>query len=182
MIEEEFEIYKNKMYIEYAKVLAENLLLPYQEALARAQEQIDTICKEDEKKGKNYAFNIINETGEYVGRLWIFVNNNRKKAFIYDIRIFQKYRKRGYAKHTLLELEKDLKRKNIKIIELNVFGNNKVALDLYKKIGFKEKYVNLIKGYDKQKIITLPRYLIFLQKLFINSGYKIVAVEMKKKI
>ncbi|PNR97184.1 hypothetical protein X924_00170 [Petrotoga sp. 9PWA.NaAc.5.4] len=182
MIEEEFEIYKNKMYIEYAKVLAENLLLPYQEALARAQEQIDTICDEDEKKGKNYAFNIINETGEYVGRLWIFINKNKKHTFIYDIRIFPKYQAQGYAKRTLSELENLIKEKNMKSIILNVFGNNKVALELYKKLGFKEKYVSLIKSYQKPRIITLPRYLIFLQKLFINSGYKIVAIEMKKKI
>ncbi|MGB4714554.1 MAG: hypothetical protein WBH38_03275, partial [Defluviitoga tunisiensis] len=86
MIKEEFEIYKNKMYDEYAKVLSENLLLPYHESLARAESQIDAICGDDEKNGKNYAYNIINEGDEQVGRMWVFVNNDRKKAFVYDIR------------------------------------------------------------------------------------------------
>lgn len=90
MIKEEFEIYKNKMYDEYAKVLAENLLLPYHEALARAETQIDNICGDDEKNvGKNHAYNIINDENEHVGRMWVFINNDRKKPLFMILEFFQ---------------------------------------------------------------------------------------------
>lgn len=182
MIKEEFEIYKNKMYDEYAKVLSEHLLLPYHESLARAEAQIDNICGEDEKKGKNYAYNIINEENEQVGKIWVFVNNDLKKAFIYDIRIFPKYLRKGYATKAINELEQKLKEDKIKNIGLNVFASNKAAYNLYKKLGFTETYVILVKGYDNQKFITLPRFLKFLQSFFERLNYRAVAVEMKKKI
>jgi ribosomal protein S18 acetylase RimI-like enzyme len=182
MIKEEFEIYKNKMYDEYAKVLSENLLLPYHESLARAESQIDAICGDDEKNGKNYAYNIINEGDEQVGRMWVFVNNDRKKAFVYDIRIFPKYLRKGYATMAIKELEKKLKNDKVKKIGLNVFSSNKAAYNLYKKLGFTETYVILVKGYDNQKFITLPRFLKFLQSFFERLNYRAVAVEMKKKI
>ena len=182
MIKEEFEIYKNKMYDEYAKVLSENLLLPYHESLARAESQIDAICGDDEKNGKNYAYNIINEEDEQVGRMWVFVNNDRKKAFVYDIRIFPKYLRKGYATMAIKELEKKLKNDKVKKIGLNVFSSNKAAYNLYKKLGFTETYIILIKGYDNQKFITLPRYLKFLQGFFESLNYRVVAVEMRKKI
>jgi ribosomal protein S18 acetylase RimI-like enzyme len=182
MIKEEFEIYKNKMYDEYAKVLSENLLLPYHESLARAESQIDAICGDDEKNGKNYAYNIINEGDEQVGRMWVFVNNDRKKAFVYDIRIFPKYLRKGYATMAIKELEKKLKNDKVKKIGLNVFSSNKAAYNLYKKLGFTETYVILVKGYDNQKFITLPRFLKFLQGFFERLNYRAVAVEMKKKI
>jgi ribosomal protein S18 acetylase RimI-like enzyme len=182
MIKEEFEIYKNKMYDEYAKVLSENLLLPYHESLARAESQIDAICGDDEKNGKNYAYNIINEGDEQVGRMWVFVNNDRKKAFVYDIRIFPKYLRKGYATMAIKELEKKLKNDKVKKIGLNVFSSNKAAYNLYKKLGFTETYVILVKGCDNQKFITLPRFLKFLQSFFERLNYRAVAVEMKKKI
>jgi len=182
MSKEEFEIYKKKMYEEYAKVLAENLLIPYEEALARAEDQIDTIWNEDVKKGKNYGYNVINGNNEHVGRIWVFVNHSSKKAFIYDIRIFPKYQKKGFAKGALKELEETLKKEKVKFIELNVFGNNKVAYNLYKNLGFDETHINLMKGFQKQRVVTLPKYLKFLESFFLRSGYRIVAIEMRKKL
>ncbi|HOB16045.1 MAG TPA: GNAT family N-acetyltransferase [Defluviitoga sp.] len=183
MIKEEFEIYKNKMYDEYAKVLAENLLLPYHEALARAETQIDNICGDDEKNvGKNHAYNIINDENEHVGRMWVFINNDRKKAFIYDIRIFPKYLRKGYAMGAIKELEKKLKNDKVKNIGLNVFASNKAAYNLYRKAGFIETYIILVKGFDNQRVVTLPKYLKILQGCFERLNYRVVAIEMKKKI
>jgi ribosomal protein S18 acetylase RimI-like enzyme len=183
MSKEEFEIYKRKMYEEYAKVLAENLLIPYEEALARAEDQIDTIWNEDIKKGKNYGYNVITGNNEHVGRIWVFVNYSYKKAFIYDIRIFPKYQKKGFAKSAIKELEETLKKENVKSLELNVFGNNKVAYNLYKNLGFHETHINLMKGFEKQRVVTLPKFLKFLlETLFLKSGYRIVAIEMRKNL
>jgi len=182
MGKEEFEIYKNKMYDEYAKVLAENLLIPYEEALARSEDQIDTIWNEDVKKGRNYGYNILSDNQELVGRIWVFVNHDSKKAFIYDIRIFPKYQKMGFAKGSIKELEEILKREKVKFLELNVFGNNKVAYNLYKNLGFEETQINMMKGFEKQRVITLPKFLKFLESLFLKSGYRIVAIEMRRRL
>jgi GNAT superfamily N-acetyltransferase len=115
-------------------------------------------------------------------RIWVFVNYSSKKAFIYDIRIFPQYQKKGLAKSAIKELEETLKKENVKSLELNVFGNNKVAYNLYKNLGFTETYINLMKGFQKQKVVTLPKFLKFLENLFLKSGYRIVAIEMRKKI
>jgi ribosomal protein S18 acetylase RimI-like enzyme len=182
MNKEEFGMYKEKMYEEYAKVLAENLLIPYEEALARAEDQIDSIYNEDIEKGKNYGYNVINGNNENVGRIWVFVDYSSKKAFLYDIRIFRQYQKKGFAKSALKELEDILKKENVKSLELNVFGNNKVAYNLYKNLGFTETYINLMKGFQKQRVVTLPKFLKFLESFFLKSGYRIVAIEMRKKL
>ena len=70
----------------------------------------------------------------------------------------------------------------MKNIGLNVFASNKAAYNLYRKAGFTETYIILVKGYDNQKFITLPRYLKFLQGCFERLNYRVVAIEMKKKI
>lgn len=181
MLKEEFELYKNNLYEEYAKVLAENLLIPFHDALERSENQIEEILKEESSNKKNQGYNItVNDN--FAGRMWVFVDYKRKNAFIYDIRIFSKYQNKGYAKNAIIELEDKLKQENIKTLGLNVFGNNKVAYNLYKSLGFQEKYISLMKGFQKQKFITLPKYLKFLQTLLQKLGYQVVAIEMKKKL
>lgn len=82
------------MYEEYAKVLAENLLIPYEEALARAEDQIDTIWNEDIKKGKNCGYNVITGNNEHVGRIWVFVNYSSKKLLYTILGFFHSIKKR----------------------------------------------------------------------------------------
>ncbi|HBT50823.1 MAG TPA: hypothetical protein DEA49_01725 [Petrotoga sp.] len=121
----------------------------------------------------------ITTTSEEFGFLSIKV---LKKRLYTILGFFLSIKKKGFAKGALKKLEETLKKEKVKFIELNVFGNNKVAYNLYKNLGFGETHINLMKGFQKQRVITLPKYLKFLESFFLKSGYRIVAIEMRKKL
>lgn len=62
-----------------------------------------------------------------------------KTAYLYGVSTNIKYRKQGYATKLLKYIIDDLKKENIKNIELTVGEENKEAIKLYKKLGFYNK-------------------------------------------
>ncbi len=72
----------------------------------------------------------------------VFIN---KEVFIEAIFILEKYRNKGIGKLLMKELEKWCYAKNIKYIDIDVMKNNKEALSLYGKIGYKEVKIGLRK-------------------------------------
>ena len=57
-------------------------------------------------------------------------------AFIDALYVLDKYRNRGIAKKLIDEFDNYCKENAIKIVEIDVFKNNAVALNLYKKLGY----------------------------------------------
>ncbi len=76
--------------------------------------------------------------GKDVGYLWVAENTNFKTAYIYQISLFEKYRRQGFARAALHKLSVDCKAKGIVSINLNVFAYNGGARALYQELGFKD--------------------------------------------
>jgi ribosomal protein S18 acetylase RimI-like enzyme len=75
-----------------------------------------------------------------IGRLWIGLVHPRgvpNCAFLYDIEIDQEYRGMGYGRALLGAGETVAKTNGAKQIELNVFGSNATAIQLYSSAGFR---------------------------------------------
>nr|WP_307775696.1 GNAT family N-acetyltransferase [uncultured Cetobacterium sp.] len=58
-------------------------------------------------------------------------------VFLYGFSTVEKHRNKGYAKYLLKETEKRLKEINIESIYLTVDPNNEIAVNMYKKLGYK---------------------------------------------
>ncbi len=71
-----------------------------------------------------------------VGYIW-FEIRQKKDAYIWDFLIFKEFRGKGYGKESLKSLEQYCKKYDVPKISLNVFGNNEIAIELYKKIGYR---------------------------------------------
>ena len=77
----------------------------------------------------------------------------------------QDFRSDGIGRHLLEKILEQTKKMKIKIVTIVVFGDNEIAITLYKKIGFKE-YGRLPQGLYRQnhfsdtvemyKVLTTP--------------------------
>ena len=76
----------------------------------------------------------------------------------FGICVLQDFTGIGLGKRMMIDVEKESKRMNIRIIELSVYGKNKIAQNLYKKLGFKiigkiPKAVKIRNGFDDNIIM-----------------------------
>ena len=90
---------------------------------------------------------MLNEAGERVGYAWWApaVRPFGRVAFIYDIAVFPEHRRKGYAGAALAEIETWARDKGLVGVQLHVHGPNTSARELYRKAGFVETDVTMIK-------------------------------------
>ena len=106
------------------------------EAISKATEEYEKLLPDGEKTANNKLFTIRDEDQE-VGMIWLAQRSN-DMGFIYDINIWEHNQGRGYGKKALREIESVAKELGLKNIRLHVFGHNKVARNLYEKLGYIE--------------------------------------------
>lgn len=87
---------------------------------------------------------ILEKDNKAIGSATVQLKKELSLAYIYDIAILKEYRGQGLGSYLLQSCIKGLKEKNIDIASLSVTGDNERALELYKKIGFKEVDIDLI--------------------------------------
>ncbi|MCI4367580.1 MAG: GNAT family N-acetyltransferase [Thermoplasmata archaeon] len=75
-------------------------------------------------------------SGERVGHLWLFLDSEEHRAFVYDIEIRPEFRRRGYAEAALADAEAFGRSHGATKLALHVFGHNTGAIALYEKLGF----------------------------------------------
>jgi len=94
-------------------------------------------------------------------------------GFLYDVEVFEPYRGKGYANDIMKYILK-----NYKVNELTVEPTNDIAINLYKKFGFKEskKFKENGKNMIDMKIhesVYIPLPTKLLTESFNNEGYSI---------
>ena len=75
-------------------------------------------------------------TGARVGHLWLFLDPESPRSYVYDIEIYPEHRRRGYAEAALAAAEEFGRAGRAARLELHVFGHNTGAIALYDKLGF----------------------------------------------
>ena len=86
------------------------------------------------------------EKGEVVGTIWYEVRERVvKEVYLWDIFINENRRRQGYGKESMTELVKMATKEGAKRIQLNVFGFNAAAKNLYFKMGFQDKAITMMK-------------------------------------
>ncbi|MCZ4279868.1 GNAT family N-acetyltransferase [Kiloniella laminariae] len=86
----------------------------------------------------NHIFQVLNGQDQVVGSVWFAVQEDYglRRAFIYDIVIVERERRKGYGRATMAALEGEVRKLGIKTLGLHVFAFNKAAEQLYRWLGY----------------------------------------------
>ena len=111
-----------------------------------AEAEVNRFLPQGMKTPGHYFFNVV-ENDENVGKVWIGVRtrSGTLEAFLWDIVIDEKHRGKGYGKGAMILVEDFARKKGAKKISLNVFAYNDVARNLYRKTGYRESAITMIK-------------------------------------
>jgi ribosomal protein S18 acetylase RimI-like enzyme len=118
----------------YAEEHVRNGNWPAEGALERSKKEFDALLPDGIHSKDQYLWSLIDEDSSKIGVLWVQVKD--QKAFIYDFVIDETFRGKGYGKQALMAMDEKLKAMNVESVGLHVFGDNIIAQELYKKMGY----------------------------------------------
>ncbi len=113
-----------------------------------AQKTFDTLLPEGLSSPNQYLYMIEREEdGNRVGRLWwgIQETGGSRFAALNDVQILKKYRRQGYGSEALKAMEKMVRKEGLETILLHVFGHNEAARVMYRKMGYVERNITMMK-------------------------------------
>jgi RimJ/RimL family protein N-acetyltransferase len=114
----------------------------------RSRNELKSLLPQGRSTKNNYFYSIADGTRP-VGIIWYAVDSPEFPSdtlFIYDIRIDELERGKGYGKAALLLLEDKARELGKRRIALHVFAHNQRALRLYEDIGYTP--TNIVMGKD----------------------------------
>ena len=118
-----------------------------EEGLAEARKETQRLLPTGLQTPGHSLFTILADAPEKkVGALWLAIEP--RGAFVYDLIVFEPFRRRGYAGEAMHLLEQVARYKGAKSILLHVFGDNQVARALYGKLGYRETNVMMAKSLE----------------------------------
>lgn len=146
MQQQDFEPYLEQIIPEYAKDHVRNGNWPAEGAVERSRKEILGLVPDGLQTKNQHLFSIVEATdGQKLGMFWVHVDHQR--AFIYDFKIDETLRGKGYGKQAMLALDEKLKSMDVESVGLHVFGDNLIAQELYKKVGYQ------ITGIQMRKVL-----------------------------
>ena len=114
------------------------------EGLAEARKETQELLPGGQSTPGHFFFTITSDSPqEKVGAVWLALEP--EGAFVYDIIVFERFRRRGYAEAAMRLLEGVAREKGAQKIALHVFGDNEGARRLYQKLGYSETNVRMAK-------------------------------------
>jgi ribosomal protein S18 acetylase RimI-like enzyme len=145
MTEGEYDAYMVKSVEDYAAERAQAEDTPLEQERQTASAQIAGILAQGYRTPDHRFWRIAAADGATVGSLWVHIEADKRRAFIYDIVIDEAQRGKGYGEATMRALEEELRPTDVTHIGLNVFGHNRVARALYDKMGYRVAATYMLK-------------------------------------
>jgi ribosomal protein S18 acetylase RimI-like enzyme len=121
-----------------------------EDAMDRSERAFAELLPEGRRTPGHEIRSMVNDAGQAVGYAW-FVAEDRpfgRVAFIYDIAVDPEHRRKGYAQAALGEIEAWARDHDCVGVQLHVFGGNTGARELYRRAGYVETDVTMIKRVD----------------------------------
>jgi GNAT superfamily N-acetyltransferase len=146
MREDEFPAYRASQQAGYAEDIERNGGMPRELAQQKAERDTATLYTHGLATPGLSVFVLEDEeAGEPIGNLALGERdvNGRKVMFVYDVVVDERHRGRGLGREAMLFAEEESRRRGIERIELNVFGGNDVARNLYRSLGYDELAVSM---------------------------------------
>lgn len=146
MTEEEFSGFIEVSLENYVRALARNFKRPIDEVRDESGEQVKGLLKDGLNTKGHFLFDAVDkESDDTVGNIWVSVDEEKERAFLYDILVHERFRGRGYGRKSLELLEETLRGMGVSSIGLHVFADNRVAISPYEKLGYETASFNMHK-------------------------------------
>src|SRR5208283_4299520 len=149
MPQEVYESWKTASIAGYAEESVTSGRWTGEDAHLKSQQEFSKLLPYGLSTPDNYIYSLVeDQTSEPVGMIWFALvreDAGRGHAFLYDFRINEECRRRGYGTQAMLQLDGRVRAMGMKAISLHVFAHNKAARDLYGKVGYKETNVFMSK-------------------------------------
>lgn len=119
----------------------------------RAEQAFKQLLPKGMDTPNQYFYCIYDEARQnHLGYIWFGTREGGTTPFValYDIVIFEAFRGQGYGRQTMQELEVQTRALGLNKIALHVFGHNHTARSLYKKAGYVETDVTMVKVLEEE--------------------------------
>jgi len=144
----EFDVFLEHGIQEYAKDRVRAGFWTETESLARSRKEHRALLPDGIKSRYHHFYTIQDsDTGTAVGVLWFKtdLDSSRGSGYIFDLEIHEPFRRRGYARQAMLELENVARGMGLRQLGLHAFAFNEEARLLYEGLGYSVASVNMLK-------------------------------------
>lgn len=150
MDEAAFDAWREASTRDYAedKVASGNWLAS--DALERSRQAFAELLPQGRATPGHEIRSMVDDAGARVGYAW-WVPEDRpfgRVAFIYDIAVDPDHRRKGHALAALTAIAEWAREHGLVGVQLHVFGDNTGARELYRRAGFVETDVTMLKRVD----------------------------------
>jgi ribosomal protein S18 acetylase RimI-like enzyme len=136
MTQAEYAQLRSWMDDDYAQEVAKAMGISVEDGRAATQKQLGELLPVGLESEGHHFWKIVAEDGGAVGDFWVLVEPAKERAFIYFVGVDEAYRGKGYGRAAMEALEPIVKPMGASRIDLNVFGENATAINLYQSLGY----------------------------------------------
>ncbi|MEU0532036.1 GNAT family N-acetyltransferase [Amycolatopsis tolypomycina] len=150
MTSEEYVAYHGDAVLAYAEAHVSAKSWPADGARQRAVDEYAALLPEGVATPGHHLYTA--RTGDQeIGMIWFAerAHGAGRIAYLYDIRVDADLRGRGHGEALMRAMEHEVRAAGLEAVRLQVFGNNAVARSLYRKLGYAETNVVMIKDLDR---------------------------------
>ena len=151
MPRERFPAYRDNLVREYARDKVRAGVWSPEEAPSKAAADMEGLLPDGTDSEGHYLYFLRDPaTDDEVGVVWIAVLDAGpgRSVWIYDIEVYEGFRRRGYATEALQAVEQRAVVLGADSVGLQVFGHNPGARALYEKAGYEITSALMAKGLD----------------------------------
>ena len=151
MPRERFPRYREDLVREYAQGKVKAGIWSLEEAPRRAEADVGSLLAEETDTEGHYLYLLRDRwAGDEVGVVWLAVQDSDvgRSIWIYDIEVYEPFRRRGHGTQALRAVEAKAAELGAEKVELHVFGHNPGARALYERSGFATTSVVMSKRLD----------------------------------
>lgn len=148
MTENEFQMYLEYSIQDYAQDYMKNGIWNEAAALQEAKQKYQQLLPQGLQTPQQYLFMVVDERlAKNVGVIWFALHeqSGEQQARIYDGKVFEEFRRRGYATQVFHLLETHAAELGATTVSLHVFGHNTSAREVYEKLGYVATSITMVK-------------------------------------
>lgn len=147
MTEDEVAAFVAEQRREYAEQLERHAGWSAEDAREKMERDMAASFPRGRAQPGHHLFRLVDEgVGEAVGVLWF--REHERGVWLYQLTVDPAHRRRGYGREAMALLEREARRLGAPRIELNVFGGNEAARELYRSLGYREEAVVMSKALE----------------------------------
>jgi ribosomal protein S18 acetylase RimI-like enzyme len=148
MTEDEFQMYLEYSIQDYAQDRMKSGIWNEEVALGEAEQKYQQLLPQGLQTPQHYLFMVVDQqSAKKVGIIWFALHEQapEHQARIYDGKVFEEFRRRGYATQVFQLLEVQAAELGATSVSLHVFGHNTAAREVYEKLGYVATDITMVK-------------------------------------